>query len=44
MGNSEQLKGSQLVILFEKCSAGDCYDDATIKQLMRGKSILLFAN
>lgn len=43
--NSDHINGKQLVILFEKCvGLADCYDHKTVKTLMRGKSIVLFAN
>ena len=48
-GNSDHLKGKQLVILFEACkgqleSGEQCAATHKIKELMRGKSIIIFAN
>ena len=48
-GNSNHLKGKQLVILFEACkgqseSGEQCYSTHRIKESMRGKSILILAN
>ena len=48
-GNSNHLKGKQLVILFEACkgqteSGEQCFSTHRIKESMRGKSILILAN
>ena len=44
MANSEHITGQQLVILFEKCDdlVEDCKGKEEVKNIMRGKSIILY--